>query len=227
MSSISYIILALAIGAISWALWQDVERRKMRRIAFERQIEEIVAKSLHDWQRSPKDSYGTYTYEGEWRDHHAQIRLIIDNLATRKLPVIWLSLSLFQTTKLKGTYDLMNRPAGVNSFSNFHQLPFHLKKPTGFEGQVELRSDWQNMPSDIVPSVQLYFMKEPKAKEFLATPKGVRMIWTLMEADRARYGIFREASFEALEIPQPFIEARFEDLQSVLEALEKGQNDDE
>jgi hypothetical protein len=33
------------------------------------------------------------------------------------------------------------------------------------------------------------------AKELLITPKGLRMVVQMAEADRARYGVFRQADF--------------------------------
>ena len=35
----------------------------------------------------------------------------------------------------------------------------------------------------------------PRAKELLITPKGVRMVWLLAEAERGRYGLLRQAEF--------------------------------
>ena len=34
-----------------------------------------------------------------------------------------------------------------------------------------------------------------RAKELLIMPNGVRIVWLLAEADRARYGVFRQAEF--------------------------------
>ena len=35
-----------------------------------------------------------------------------------------------------------------------------------------------------------------RGKEFLISPKGLRIVVQLAEGDRARYGVFREANFE-------------------------------
>ena len=39
-----------------------------------------------------------------------------------------------------------------------------------------------------------------RGKEFLVSPKGLRIVVQLAEGDRARYGVFREANFEGSSI---------------------------
>ncbi len=36
---------------------------------------------------------------------------------------------------------------------------------------------------------------DPRMKELLVTPKGLRLVRQLAEGDRARYGVFRQADF--------------------------------
>ena len=43
--------------------------------------------------------------------------------------------------------------------------------------------------------VHLSLFADGRAKELLVTPNGVRFVWLLAEADRARYGVFRQAEF--------------------------------
>ncbi len=219
MNAISLTIFWFFLAVIVWILWRDSQKRIARKKAFDAHLLELASSVLEDVKRSPKDGFGTYSFEGKWRDEHVQIRFIIDNLAVRKLPVLWLSLSMFGKTGLDGVYDLMNRPAGLNSFSNFSELPFVLSLPEGFAGQVELRSDHSHMGSDIVPAGRLHFMHEPHAKEFLATPKGVRLVWTLQEADRVRYGVMRNADFGDIELHEDWLNLKLESLQCILDDL--------
>jgi hypothetical protein len=39
-----------------------------------------------------------------------------------------------------------------------------------------------------------------RAKELLITANGVRLVWLLAEASRARYGVFREADFGDMDV---------------------------
>ena len=49
-------------------------------------------------------------------------------------------------------------------------------------------------PHEIIAG-HLDIFADGRAKELLITPNGVRIVWLLAEADRARYGVFRQAEF--------------------------------
>ena len=46
-----------------------------------------------------------------------------------------------------------------------------------------------------------------RAKELLITQNGIRFVWLLAEADRARYGVFRQAEFSGARLDPALIEA--------------------
>ncbi len=219
MNTTFLLISALLLGAIAFQLWREYRKRRGIQEEFAKALRESVRKVLPHAKRSENDSLATHTYEGTWHDKLIQIRYITDTLATRKLPTLWLSCSILEPVPIKGVYDLMNRPAGLASFSNFHDLPFILTKPKGLYEQSELRSDYPDTPSALLPQACLHFMREPAAKEFIASPKGVRVVWTAAEADRVRYGVFRNADFIEGAADPELIENLFEDLERIYDIL--------
>lgn len=209
---VSSVAFAVAVVFVVYRIALDWRRRKAlrqrQRSGFERTAREV----LSECRKSPKDSLSVQTYEGTWRDQLVQIKFISDNLATRKLPVLWLAVSILERTTLPGRYDLMNRPAGLASFSNFHDLPYVLAKPDGTIDQCEARSDRADFPVERIRGEHLGFMAHPRAKELLASTNGVRLVWLLREADRARYGVFREADYGTIDIAAHEITDRLWDL---------------
>jgi hypothetical protein len=95
----------------------------------------------------------------------------------------------------------MMRPTAATTFSNFDLLPITLRNPGGFPDGAVVRTDDPHhvLPFPIV-APHLDVFQDPKAKELLITPNGVRLVWLLAEADRARYGVFRDAHFGAVEL---------------------------
>jgi hypothetical protein len=97
---------------------------------------------------------------------------------------------------LTAKFYMMMRPAGPTTFSNFDLLPHTLKHPAGFPEQAVIRTDDAAavLPADVIrPHIRDFF--GARAKELLITGNGVRIVWLLAEAERARYGIFRQAEF--------------------------------
>ena len=70
-----------------------------------------------------------------------------------------------------------------------------------------LRTDRRGVrfPQDLIAD-HLDIFSEGRAKELLITPNGVRIVWLLAEAERARYGVFRQAAFGDAQIDPALIE---------------------
>ncbi|TIT04242.1 MAG: hypothetical protein E5W87_01735 [Mesorhizobium sp.] len=150
---------------------------------------------------------GVVTWAGSWNGRRVQVRTIIDTLATRKLPTRWLSISITERVAVSGTFDMMMRPGSPTTFSNFDHLDHTLPKAAGFPAEAVLRTDRKGVgfPLDIIAD-HLDMFAEGRAKELLITPNGVRIVWLLAEAERARYGVFRQAEFGSVRFDPSLIE---------------------
>ena len=142
------------------------------------------------------ETAGTFLLAGTFRGHEVRVTALADTLAVRKLPGLWLMITLPGPLPVTATLDMMMRPAGVTSFSNFDLLPFSLETPPGFPAHLVARSDQPEppLPFDIVAR-HIGPLEDRRGKELLITPKGLRLVMLLAEADRARYGVFRQADF--------------------------------
>ncbi|MEO5757971.1 MAG: hypothetical protein ABIQ51_14075 [Mesorhizobium sp.] len=141
---------------------------------------------------------GVLTWAGSWQGRRVQVRTIVDTLATRKLPARWLSVSITEKVAVPGIFDMMMRPGSPTTFSNFDHLGHTLPKPGNFPVEAVVRTDRKgaHFPQDVIAG-HLDLFSEGRAKELLVTPQGVRIVWLLAEADRARYGVFRQAAFDS------------------------------
>ncbi len=122
------------------------------------------------------------------------IQVVPDTLTLRKLPALWVLVSLPQALPITGTVDLMLRPTGVETFSNFGQLPVQIAVPPGFPPDCAIRTDapgW--VPGAGALREVLGAVDGDRLKEVLITPKGVRLVFLAEEADRGRYLIFRDS----------------------------------
>lgn len=141
------------------------------------------------------EAVGVYQLMGSYQGEPVAVKAIVDLLMVRKLPSLWLMVTLPSDIKVPGTLDIMLRPAGQTSFSKFDFLPITLTRPASFPETAIVRADTARMQSylDILPLEKFFYI--PRLKEVLITSKGLRIVTLLAEGDRVRYGVFRQAEF--------------------------------
>lgn len=148
-------------------------------------------------------AHGFPRLSGRYGGFSVQIHPIVDTLAIRRLPALWLLVTVQDRLALKARFDMMMRPAGPTTFSNFDHLPHTLQHPEGFPEHAVVRTDDGDevLPASLIkPHLAPFFGSQ--AKELLITENGLRIVWLLAEAERARYGIFRQAEFGSPKINQ-------------------------
>jgi hypothetical protein len=201
MSTLQIVAGACVAVVLAVLLWRQYNREMAKRAHQGRVLfDQVLALfDAPDVQRGA--TAGVWTLTGCYRGSVFQLKTVTDTLATRKLPSLWLMVTLPQAQPVPATVDLMMRAAGLTSFSNFDFLPHTFSLPRGFPADATIRSD-QPADTTIVPLMvrHLDLFHRGKGKELLVSPKGLRIVMLLAEADRARYGVLREANFDGVTV---------------------------
>ncbi len=186
-------LLALVLAVL---LFRQISAAARRRRGEPERLFAEARTVLENATVSPGATAGVYEMTGRYKGDAVQVKLIADTLALRKLPSLWLMTTLPGPMPVEATLDLMMRPSGPTSFSNFDHLPFTVPTPAGFPDHAVIRSDdpARMLPLHVIAG-QMEPFHGPRAKELLVSPKGVRLVSLMAEADRARYGVFRQADF--------------------------------
>ncbi len=110
-------------------LWRQFIRDTAKRADQGRVLFEPVFAlfDVPDLQRG--QTAGVWTLTGRYRNHLFQLKTVADTLGTRKLPSLWLMITLPEPQPVSATTDMMMRAAGASSFSNFDFLPHTLSLP--------------------------------------------------------------------------------------------------
>lgn len=122
------------------------------------------------------------------------LQAVPDTLTFRKLPALWLLVTLPEPLPLRQRIDLMMRPTGIEPFSTYDRLPCQSLLAEGFPPDAGLRSEHPLTPDEgalLARHVALF--DDPRVKELVLSPQGLRITWLAEEADRGRYLLFREA----------------------------------
>jgi hypothetical protein len=146
------------------------------------------------------------------------LQVVPDTLTFRKLPALWVLVTLPEALPLKATLDLMARPSGNEPFTRFADLPQSLPTPPDLPNEIAIRSDDATRipPPDLVARHADLF-QDRQVKELVLSPKGLRIVILAEEADRGRYLIFREAEMGRA----PLSPSRLEPLLDRLAAIRK------
>lgn len=224
----SEVTSALLAGAIVLALvlhlaW--LARTSRNRAAVALAVEQANIRTvIADAADVSDGTAGVLTWEGSWNGQRVQIRTIVDTLATRKLPARWLSVSITEKVAVPGTFDMMMRPGSPTTFSNFDHLDHTLPKSSALPAEALVRTDRKGVrfPQEIIAD-HLGIFSEGRAKELLITPNGVRVVWLLAEAERARYGVFRQAEFGDATLDPALIERLLESASTLRDAINRNE----
>ena len=135
---------------------------------------------------------------GRYRGQMFDIQLVPDSLNVRKLPCLWLLVTLPEATAQSATFDVMLRATGAETFSRFRALPDQIAVPKGFPDDCTIRTDApQAMPDPGMIGRYLTGLDAARLKELIVAPTGLRVVWLAEEADRGRYLLFRDAEMGA------------------------------
>jgi hypothetical protein len=196
MQSLYMIIGALIASGFGLLLIRQVQASRRTAAMMTQKLFGDVLPLLAEGSVDESETTGIWKIKGRYGGHLFQLQAIADTLATRKLPSLWLMVTLPEAQPVKATFDLMMRPSGPTTFSKFDFLPVTLPTPAGFPEHAIIRCDGHDA---LYPSAQvrphLASFVAGQGKELLVSQKGLRIVVQIAEGDRARYGVFREANF--------------------------------
>lgn len=197
----SLVLLAAALAAtVLWLAWTTLQASKARRGARAGYFAALAA--LFDRVTTRIDPSGLPRLTAHLGPHAFDLQAVQDSLTFRKLPALWVMLTLPEPLPVKATLDIMARPTGQEPFSHFAQLPQSLPCPARLpEGSAVRSDDAARVPPEALIAPHLAVFADPMVKELVISPKGLRLVILAEEADRGRFLIFREAELGMTPLP--------------------------
>ncbi|MCJ2130824.1 hypothetical protein [Methylobacterium sp. E-045] len=184
------------LGAASYALCRRSRTASAERAGMLRPCEELLAEPVHG-----RDPTGFGTLGGRFLDLPVEIRVIPEALAFRRLPQLWLSVSVHHATGVRGTVDVLRRVVGAEFYAPADSLPARYDVPEGWPGETLVRGSPGAGPIlDRACAAVATILAEPRVKEVLLTPRGIRIVSQLCQGDRGAYLLLRENRFPVTRI---------------------------
>ena len=150
--------------------------------------------------------------EGRYQGKRIRLDAIVDSASVRKLPSVWLQLNVVEPLPIAITLDLLVRPLNTEFFSPSSELPVRLDVPSGWPEHAIIKASGEGA-KHLLPQVDALVRNvfaDLKCKELLLTPKGLRLVYQLAQAERADYLVLRAMVFDQARVPQELL-SRFMD----------------
>lgn len=134
--------------------------------------------------------------------HPVRLRVLVDALVLRKLPVLWLEVVIRRSVPVPGSVSVLLRPHGAEYFSPNAGFRHELPTPAAFPRTARVAASGP----DAAPALDLLaplggYLGEPATKEVGLGPGGVRAVRLLASADQGAYRVSRRASFIGARVP--------------------------
>jgi hypothetical protein len=187
------VLLEAALGALGlWLGWRLITESQARRRARAGYFDPV--KPLFQSGRTRVEPTGFARMTGRRAGLAYDLQAIPDTLSFRKLPALWVMVTLPAPQPVSGSVHLMTRPSGLEPFTRFASLPQSLPTPPGLPAHLAIRSDdAARIPPAALIARHADLFDDPQIKELVISPKGLRIVFLAEEADRGGYLIFREA----------------------------------
>ncbi|MGH3345267.1 MAG: hypothetical protein ACRDPK_20850 [Carbonactinosporaceae bacterium] len=173
----------------------------IRRVRRERgRLFDRVMHLLDDARLHP-DGLGFPTLTGSFHGHPVRLAPLVDTLAMRKLPVLWLLVTMRRPLRVEAPLDVLLRPAGTEFFSPNSGWLHELSPPDGFPRDVRIATpDPVRTPPPAELRPYLGFLSDPSTKELYIARHGLRAVVALAEGSQAHYRVTRRADLGAVVI---------------------------
>ncbi|MBX6320333.1 MAG: hypothetical protein IRY94_00740 [Rhodospirillaceae bacterium] len=198
--SLRYDIVALAVAAVTALVLvyrRDRIRLRRGRAAF---FDDCLP--LLEGCTLSQDDVDFPVLAATYRGRRVRLQPIVDHIAVRKLPSLWLLVTVFEDLPWMATLDLLMRPQNIEFYSPSARLRVALDPPPGWPAHALLRTDdTAGLPplERLTPHMAMF--DDPRMKELVVTPKGVRLVYQADQAERAHYAVLRQARFSVDRLP--------------------------
>lgn len=222
VSAMALLLFAMA-GLVVTATMavRDHRRAKARRLAL---FDECRARI--ETARVQVDAAGFPRMLARHRDRVLCAELVPDTMTIRRLPQLWLSVSLLSASRRRPGFAVLNRPSGNDYYSMTSHFPDQLAPPSGLPVEVLVRGEGADAKRvlDALAPVLAEIFAEPRVKEVAVTDKGLRIVMQNAEGRRGEHLLLRQATFDEAEVaPELLCEVllRLDRLEAALHRIEQ------
>lgn len=125
---------------------------------------------------------------------------MVDTMTLRKLPTLWLTLTIRCRLDVSAPLDILLDPNGTEFFSPNTEFPVTLPAPHWLDTHARLATTAQDHhPVDVLDRLRP-LLRDGSLKEVLVNRGGLRLVHRIAEAHQSAYRTTRRAEFDAVTL---------------------------
>ncbi|MBP0588451.1 hypothetical protein J8I87_01710 [Paraburkholderia sp. LEh10] len=161
---------------------------------------------------------------GTYGGHEVRIAPLVDDVAFRKVPSLWLLVTVKRKLPMTGAVDMLARAHNTEFYSPADGLPMRLATPHEWPRQMTIKADRPaaDLPLAVLDPHVKRFFADPRAKEMLVTRHGVRIVYQAQGAERGEYLVLRRAVFRNVQLPATLVGSLLDQAVQVCADVMKG-----
>lgn len=194
-------ILLAIVAAVLVLIW--IYRRDRARFERERSCLFDDVRGLLDAAEISRATMEYPRLRGRYQGHAVTIDAVADSMSVRKVPSLWLRVTVLADLPFAGSCDIMARSHNVEFYSPAGSFDHVLKLPAGWPDHLTVKSDDPDAsPPRALLDKHVALFEDVLIKEMLITPRGVRLVRQVAQAARAEYLVLRQALFGPVVLPR-------------------------
>lgn len=153
---------------------------------------------------------------------NVDVRLISDTMTIRRLPQLWLQVTVLERLEGVSGLAVLVRPSGYEFYSlteGFHRV---IESPATLPREIIVRGEGAKSAAlfeKLVPALA-GILADPRVKEVAVTAQGFRIIRQAAEGRRGDYLLLRQAVFDDAAVPAEMLEAALGEIALLRECIE-------
>ncbi len=188
-------LLVVAMVALVAAMVAEQLRQHRRRKSEYRRLLDKAAGVLED-ERTGLDASRLPFIEGRREGHDARLDLVIDALALRKLPRLFLRAAIHRLLPVAAPIFAVRLTTGSGMVESDRRLSRTVPTPASWPEDVVVRTTENGtipVPDALLEVGRLF--DDPRTSSVMVSPRGVRVSWEAARGDVAAWRVSRGARF--------------------------------
>lgn len=195
-------VSAVLVTALAWGY----RRESRRRARWQQALLDCASAPLESCVKTLAVD-GFPLLQGRCAEAQVEIRLVRDDVTVRKVPCLWLALSLRTPLPDCPSIDIVARTRGTEFYAALTTLDHRLEPLPDWPEELTVKSSAPDAElTRLSEPVRGHFL-DPRAKEMLITPQGVRLVYQLAQARRAEYLVLRAGHFDVEPVSPDLLRA--------------------
>jgi hypothetical protein len=143
-----------------------------------------------------QDGIGFPSLSGRYDGERVKLELVVDALALRELPRLWLVVTVLTEIPLAGAVDIVLRPRTSDVISPGTRWRHEHAPPARWPDDIRVVTREPGRPAFDLLACALPLLEDPDTKALTLTPRGVRAVQRLASGEVGSFRVTRRAKFE-------------------------------